>query len=111
MKINLGKNIFIGMMGSFLEAGIDIVHLDLDKQILLLDIPKDSWDYTQQTPANIHNAESYARRIKEMWIEMGIFQSGCTVKYKEKDVFWTKEMGHENYEKNKNRLLEMIGLL
>ena len=103
--MSLGKNIVQGMMGAYLMDGIDIDKIDWDKHILYITLPKKSYSYERSE--KIKCAEDYAKRIKEMWIEIGIFPKDCVVKYKIKDIIWTKEMGDKNYEENKNKILNL----
>lgn len=102
--MSLGKNILQGMMGAYLMEGVDIDKIDWDNHILYLTLPKESYSYRT---GKIHNAKDFAKRIKETWIEMRIFPKDCTVKYKIKDIYWTKEMGDINYNNNKDRVIDM----
>ena len=106
-KMNLGKSILQGITGAFLLDGIEVNKLDVDNQVLYLTIPERS--YTYEESEKIKCASDYAKRIKETWIEMGIFSRDCTVKYKTKDIYWTKEMGEKNYEENMHRVLNIGG--
>lgn len=104
--MSFGKNVAIGIFGMFLEFGIDIINIDLDNHVLILEIPKDSYLYHLNDKGVLKDPESTARRIKETWIEMGIFPESCKVRYKEKDIFWTEEMGKERFERNRTHILE-----
>lgn len=68
-------------------------------------IPKDSYSYHE---ANIKDAESYANRIKQMLIEIGVISGDWKCLYKIRDEIWTKEMGKENFEKNKGILVDLF---
>ena len=102
--MSLGKNILQGMMGAYLMEGVDVDKIDLDNHVLYITLPKDSYSYGM---GKIQNAKDFAKRIKETWVEMGIFPDDCVVKYKTKDIYWTKEMGDRNYNNNKNKVLDM----
>lgn len=104
--MSLGKNIFMGIMINFLQLGVDIDDIDLDNHILYITIPKESYAYENEANKAYHDADTYAKRIKEVWIEMGIFPSDCSVKYKTKDIYWTKEMGNRNYKENIERIYD-----
>ena len=103
--MSLGKSILQGIIGSFLLEGIEVNKLDVDNQILYLTIPERSYSYGRSE--KIKCAADYVKRIKETWIEMGIFSQNCTVKYKTKDIYWTKEMGEKNYEENKHHVMDL----
>ena len=102
--MSLGKSILQGIIGSFLLEGIEVNKLDFDNQVLYLTIPEKSYSFNTE---KIKCAADYARRIKEIWIGMGIFSQNCTVKYKTKDVYWTREMGEKNYEENKYHVMNL----
>lgn len=102
--MGLGKSIVQGMMGAYLMDGIDIHKIDWNTHTLYISLPKQSDSYGK---GKIQCAEDYAKRIKEMWIEMGIFPETCSVKYKIKDINWTKEMGDKNYNDNINKVLDL----
>lgn len=104
--MSLGKSIVQGMMGAYLMEGVDVLKIDWDNHILYLSIPKHSYTY-EKPDGKIHSAEDFAKRIKETWIEMGVFPETCSVKYKVKDVKWTKEMGDKNYNDNLNKVLDL----
>ena len=104
--MSLGKSILQGIIGSFLLEGVEVNKLDVDNQILYLTIPERSYSYGRSE--KIKCASDYAKRIKEIWIEMGIFSRDCTVKYRTKDIYWTKEMGKKNYEENKHHVMDLI---
>lgn len=102
--MSLGKSVVQGMMGAYLKDGIDIIKIDWDKHILYISLPKQSESYGK---GKIQCAEDYAKRIKETWIQMGIFPETCSVKYKLKDINWTNELGYKNYNDNINRVLDL----
>ena len=104
--MNLGKSIVQGMMGAYLMEGVDVLKIDWDNHVLYLAIPKHSYTY-DKPGGKIHGAEDFAKRIKETWIEMGVFPETCSVKYKIKDINWTKEMGDKNYNDNLNKVLDL----
>lgn len=104
--MSFGRNILMGMMGAYLKEGLDIDKLDLDNHVLYITVPKSSDTY--DGPGAITSPETFAKRIKETWIEMGIFpKDKGKVFYKIKDVHWTVEMGEENYKKNKDKVLNL----
>lgn len=102
--MSLGKSILQGMMGAFLMAGMEVDKIDLDNHILYISLPKQSYSYNSD---KIKCAEDYAKRIKETWIELGIFPSECSVKYKVKDINWTKEMGNKNFNDNIDKVINL----
>lgn len=102
--MNLGLDVVRGMMGAFLMEGTEVDKLDLDNHILYLTLPKYSYSYNSE---KIKNAEDYAKRIKEMWIELGIFPPDCSVKYRVKDIIWTKEMGDRNFNNNIDKVMNL----
>ncbi len=103
--MSLGKSILQGMMGVFLMEGIEVHKIDLDKHILYISLPKQSYSYNSE---KIKCAEDYAKRIKEMLVEMGIFLPDCSVKYKIKDINWTREMGDKNFNDNIDKVVNLI---
>ena len=100
-----GKNILQGMMGAYLMEGIDVDKIDWDNHILYITLPKQSYSY--EISETIKSASDYAKRIKEVWIEMGIFPKDCIVKYRVKNIIWTKQMGEENFKTNKDKILSL----
>lgn len=107
--MSLGKSILMGIIGEMYKSGVEVDVLDISnpvQQKLYLTLPKES--YTYETGGRIHDAASYARRIKETWKEMGILKGNAVVKYKTKDVKWTKEMGETNYNSHRDDILDLI---
>lgn len=102
--MSLGKSILQGMMGALLMEGMEINKIDLDNHILYISLPKQSYSYNSD---KIKCAEDYAKRIKETWIELGIFPPECSVRYKVKDVNWTREMGNKNFNDNINKVINL----
>ncbi len=105
--MSLSKSILQRMMGAFLMAGMEVHKIDLDKHILYISLPKQSYSYNSD---KIKCAEDYAKRIKETWIEMGIFPPDCSVKYKIRDVNWTREMGDRNFNDNIDKVINLTAL-
>lgn len=104
--MTLGKAVIVGQLGAFLLDGVDINKIDLKNQCLYLTLPKEG-SYAYEMSDLVATPEKYAKRIKEVWIELGIFKGDCSVKYKVKDEIWTKEMGDANFEKNKDHMMTM----
>ena len=102
--MSLGKSILQGMMGAFLMEGMEINKIDLDNHILYISLPKQSYSYNSD---KIKCAEDCAKRIKETWIELGIFPPECSVRYKIKDVNWTREMGNKNFNDNISKVINL----
>ena len=74
------------------RTGVKIDSIDYDTFTVSLSIPKKSYFYK---PGNlVHDAESYAKRIKETWIELGLLPPHGKIKYREIDIDFTEEMGH-----------------
>ena len=85
-------------------AGVEVNKIDMDSQILYLTLPERSEEYNTK---NIKCAADYEKSIKETWIGFGIFSSDCTVKYKTKDIYWTREMGEKNYNDNQDNIFNL----
>lgn len=105
--ISLGQGVIQGMLGMFYMNGIEIENLDMDNHILTLVIPKDSYDFHRSEKQPYHDPESFAKRMKRVFIEMGVFPENCKVRYRVKDIVWTKEMGERNYQEHKEELLSI----
>lgn len=103
------KAIFSGIMGAFLKDGIDINKIDWETETMYITVPSQSYTYefSINNGGAIVSPETCARRIKETFHEMGIFQNG-KVKYRVKDIYWTKEMGEKNFKENINKYLDMM---
>lgn len=95
------------MIGAFLLEGMIIDKIDFDNEILYIQIPKESYSYLKPD-SKIKCADDFAKRIKTVWIELGIFSDKGKVKYKERNIKWTEELGNENYNKNIGYILKMI---
>ncbi len=104
-----GKAIFSGIIGSFLQDGIDINKIDWETETMYITLPAQSYRYDicKNNETILTSPENYAKRIKETFHEMGIFQNG-KVKYRVKDIYWTKEMGEKNFKENINKYLDMM---
>ena len=94
-----------GVAIAFLFEGIDVDHIDWDNHTLCVTLPKSSDAYFK---GSIETPEDLAQRIKAMWVELGIFPEDCKVSYHVKDIHWTREMGHENYEEKKDEVLAKL---
>lgn len=103
---NIGRSMLTGMLGTFYQDGIEITHLDMETETICLSLPKYSFAYSDNSKRT--NAMEYAKRIKEIFIEMKIFSPNCHVKYIERDVYWTKEMGIKNYRDHMDELSEYL---
>ena len=80
------------IMSVLTRTGVKIDNIDYDTFTVSLSIPKKSYFYK---PENIvHDAASYAKRIKETWIELGLLPPYGKIKYREIDIDFTEEMGH-----------------
>lgn len=101
------KQMLMGILVYLLEEGVDIVKFDDVNNIIYISIPKDSESYHTENSV-IHDAESFVKRIKETWIELGILKSGGKLKYITRDVYWTKELGIKNREEKWNMTYAMI---
>lgn len=107
--MSLGKNILMGIIGEMYRSGVEIDVLNVSdpiQQQLYLTLPKESFTYNNGKI--VHDAASYARRIKETWIEMGILRDNASVKYKTKDIIWNKEMGEDNFNKHRDDIINLI---
>ena len=105
-----GEAIYIGMMGCFLQQGLVINKLDIDKQQLYITIPDKSYVYDEAiaNASRLQSAEDFAKRVKEIFIEMGIFKDTCTVKYRTINGYWTKEDGTKNYNENIHKYTSLM---
>ena len=108
--MSLVKSVMQGMMGSFYMSGIEIIDIDFDKYILTISLPEKSFEY-EKPESKIRSAEDYARRLKTVLVEMGIFPSieESKIRYITKPVYWTKEMGQENFNKNRHNIINIGG--
>ena len=108
--MSLVKSVMQGMMGSFYMSGIEIIDIDFDKYILTISLPEKSYEY-EKPESKIRSAEDYARRLKTVLVEMGIFPSieESKIRYITKPVYWTKEMGQENFNKNRHNIINIGG--
>lgn len=86
-----GKSVTKAMMSFYIKEGVEIHMIDWNSHILYISVPK----YSDSYVGNIKTADDFAKRIKETWIESGIFPRDCKVKYKIKDIEWNKEMGEK----------------
>ncbi len=102
---NIGKEVTAGLMGAFLMEGVEIQKIDFDNSILYILLPRDSYSYGT---GEIKCAEDYAKNIKRTFIELGIFDRNCLVRYKVKDIYWTREMGDKNFNENIGEVLELV---
>lgn len=102
---NIGKEVTAGLMGAFLMEGVEIQKIDFDNSILYILLPRDSYSYGT---GEIKCAEDYAKNIKRTFIELGIFDMNCLVRYKVKDIYWTREMGDKNFNENIGEVLELV---
>lgn len=104
---DLGKAIVQGMLGMFYQSGVDIEDLDVYNHTITLAIPKDSHEYHKFENRPYHDPETFAKRIKQTLIEMGVFPEKCKVRYRVKDIVWTKEMGERNYQEHLSEILSV----
>lgn len=95
-----------GIIGAYLMEGVQVIKIDHEKHVLYISLPERSESYGKSE--SIQTAEDFAKRIKKCWIEMGIFPEECSVKYKTRDEYWTKEMGDKNYHDNIDKVLNLI---
>lgn len=104
-----GKAIFSGIMGAFLKDGIDINKIDWATETMYITVPKLSYSYeiSIRDGGAIISPETCASQIKKKFHEMGIFKNG-NVKYRVKDIYWTKEMGEKNFNENIDKYLDMM---
>lgn len=104
--MSLNKEMVLGIAIYYLKSGVVIDKIDRDNHILYITVPKESYMYEEEHGA-YNDAESYVKRLKKTWIEMGIFPQDFSVKYKTKDVYWTKEMGEDNYKRNQSKIFDL----
>ena len=106
--MNQNEAVVTGILGMFLQDGLYIKSIDHINKQFFFTIPKDSYAYHEENEANIKDAVSYAKRIKEMLIEMKILTEEWKCFYKIRDVVWTKEMGDENFKNNIGQTLTFL---
>ena len=106
---SMGKAMFLGMIGAFLQDGIEINNINWETQTMYITVPKQSYTYefSIRNGGAITSPESFASQIKKKFNELGIFKNG-KVKYRVKDIYWTKEMGEKNYNENISKYLDMM---
>lgn len=97
--MDLGTVLQISWMGAFCQLGIDVVKLNVADNTLYLSIPKHSYIY--ESSAKIHNASEQAKNLHKT---LSKFVPRLRMMYKEKDIHWTKEMGEQNFENNKEAI-------
>lgn len=106
--MSLGRSVAVGMLGAFLTMGVEIESIDMDNYVLTISVPKDSYEYHKETNKAYKDPESLAKRLKTIFIDMGIFPKECTVRYRVKDVIWTKEMGENNYNQHFHKISSLM---
>ena len=99
--IKMKDMIGVGLMGMFLQDGVEVTNFDIETETIYLSIPAQSYRYSDNN--KITNALEYAKQIKKTLIELEVFSPNMNLKYIVRDIFWTKEMGERNY--NENRYL------
>ena len=88
-KLNIAHSADI--LHTLTKTGVKVDNIDYDTFTVSLSIPKKSYFYK---PENlVHDAASYAKRIKETWIELGLLPPYGKIKYREIDIDFTEEMG------------------
>ena len=107
--MSASRGIYLGMMASYLEMGVEIIKIDHENKILYITIPENSYVYNEAKlrESRLQSPDDLAKRIKETWIEMGIFPETCKVKYKTIPGYWSKEKGHKNREDNIHKFLNI----
>lgn len=78
-----------GLLGTLAASGVDVTAIDTVNEVLEIAIPKDSYNWKND---GIKGPEDYARRIKDTFCKLGIFNKDCIVNFTIKDIYWTKEM-------------------
>lgn len=107
--MSLGKSILMGIIGEMYKSGVEVDVLDISnpvQQKLYVTVPNESYTYNEGKV--IYDAKSYVTRIKETWMEMGILKQNAIVKYKTRNVTWTKEIGETNYNNHRDDILDLI---
>lgn len=77
-----------GLMESFLRSGIEVKRLDLSNEQLYISLPEKSYIYKEDP--YLENAGDYAKRIKDCFIQWGLFSEDGQVKYKTRKTAWTE---------------------
>ena len=95
----MSKYVGLGIEGMLLQDGVIIDKLDKDNQVIYINIPEDSYAYHEENKANITDAGSYAKRLKEMLSEL-MQLPNLKLKYKTYLGYWTKEQGNQNFKRN-----------
>ena len=93
--ISKAKFLLSSFLGALTLSGIDMV-LDQKTKTMYLNIPSKSYEY--ELPMSvIKSSNDYAKVIKEKMREFGFIDETWKVRYKDKDIYWTKHLGEANY--------------
>lgn len=106
MMINNKFNKYLTIGIILYRDGVIIDKYDNDNNVIFLSIPKHSYLYEMKS-GEINDAESFIKRIE--YTINDIFNiEDIKIKYKTRDIYWTKEMGDKVLEKNKDRIVSMF---
>ena len=100
---DMSKCVALGLFGMFLKDGVDTDKMDKENGIMYITVPKNSFMYEECE--SISWAEDYVKRLKNIINET--LKTDLKIKYRVKDITWTKEMGESNYNRNKDKLLDI----
>ena len=106
--MSTSKNIFIGMIGAFLLDGVEINKVDTSTGTWYITVPNKSEIYDENRGKNgaVVSADTMASSIKRMMKD--ICGMDCNVKYRVRDIRWTRDMGRENYNRNIGKVRAML---
>lgn len=106
---NMARNIVIGMAAAMAMSGVDI-SINQENKIVYLTIPNKSYEYELPNSV-VKSSQDYAKSLKDKLLQLGFMDNTWRVKYKEKDIYWTKEMGDINYRAKYPSIMNMIKLM
>ena len=105
--MNLSKSIILGMIGVFLQDGIDIAKFDEQNNTIYLIMPEDGYLYHREgISSELDTPQKYAKRLQDKIRELT--HSNIKVKYKTKQGYFTKEDGEKNYKSNIHNYKEIL---
>lgn len=96
---------------AFAFSGVDTKRVELTQEAkikrLFIDIPRDSYDWHFEG-GSVHSAKEYAKSTKDKLKSLGLMDADGELRYKVKDVFWTKEMYETIGKQNRDVLYNMV---
>ena len=106
-----GLTFIQGVSGAFAFSGVDTKRVELTQEAkikrLFIDIPRDSYDWHFEG-GSVHSASEYAKSTKDKLKSLGLMDVNGELRYKVKDIFWTKEMSETIGKQNRDVLYNMV---